>query len=427
MYYGVNVITHDLTLIKEAFAYRKLVIQNSQVRYNIFKSLQDLPINGNNFEKLIRTLENFWNQTDNETVFSMSGCLEALEVILNDPELEFVQAKPYPSMWFNTLMLGSKYYNNAASLMFRDTGIVGDNKKEHTDCLLQFQKTNESLFVIFEISQLTYAFVDNYYEINELSLSDLARPIRHVLDEFDVEEVINVLNDNGEEKCNWIYELSTPPAEPKKLELAMDSLYQAKLLQIQCSQWMSDMSNYVLKATVYHELFIEPLIMYVDQYQNKVIRMENFSNAWKPDFVAEVSRDYSTMLTDLKLVQIEYDRTCRQLPTKLNSVFSYMWDYPIPALNYSTLFATQLWTELIAKSNASIMSELRQHIESKPEWPPDLSTLIDQLYLPFLDYPQEMETTNTEAFLQFTNAVQDTKIPLAEFEMGTQIDEKFFL
>ena len=297
---------------------------------------------------------------------------------------------------------------------------------EHISCLTEIEMMSDFLSEINELYLLTKSLM----KADKNSASDLsaaAAPLRSALDSIDSESLLEFIMYEGDFRCSWMFRKGINTAEITKLETYGRNAHQSTALQFQCTQWVSDMATLITDAYNYHVNYIDPLITTAQKYLNKTITMKQFSNAWEPVFVNDIEYGYSLALTNLQQLQIEYDRTCRALPDMLTHTLDYLFDYAFPILNYSILYSTELWSELVAKSSAPSIVTKREEIQSEAKWPPNLGEIIKELYEPFFDYPDSFKSRIIAGFTDFANTITYTKLLLVSFEQRTNPDNNFFL
>jgi hypothetical protein len=427
MYYGGDVMISSLGTISEALTKRIDAISNSVFYYNYFETMVGSE-SVETFRVLFDILEMCWNATDTDSVvgFDPNECLVGINQLETDQNLAYFLAEDITVYWTGSFQQYLLPYEHAISLVYDDTGIDVNVIPEYVSCSLEIQRMNATLTAINELTTLTQTLMAA--DKNSTSvLYAAASPLRNALDRINTTNLLQLISNINLDQCSWMFDKGMNSDEIAKLETSQSTLQQTKFLQVQCSQWVSNMAKFILDAHEYHVNVIEPLIENVQRYQDNEITMELFSNGWEPVLVEDLRFGYSAVLNNLQLLQIEYDRTCRVLPILLQTTFDYLFDYPLPILNYKILYNLQLWTELVAKSSAPTITRTKERIENDTTWPPDLGGIFQELYEPFFDYPQSLKSITVDGFMAFTRSVRDTQAILADFVQKTNPDDDFFV
>jgi hypothetical protein len=216
-----------------------------------------------------------------------------------------------------------------------------------------------------------------------------------------------------EEKERWV-------STTKLLSDAQTTLVQANHAYIRMSQSLE-----TLLEQYTHKLRV--LAKQVVLYQRGEITMLNLVKHWKPITTQGHVYEFSYAMSEFVQAQNVFSYLSNDVLDNLLNGFRLFWSLELPIYNYTTLFRSRLWMELIEPCNNSYIVIQKELLLNRTTWPPDLDGIFGQLLLLVKQYSKDQRIKITQTYDEWTSTMYALQTHMDVFRHDIVVDEQFLL
>ena len=413
IYYGPDILSVDVHTMEKHIKYRKADLSLCLAYPNRF--IQDQQ----NFHESILSIHTWlvlyepcWQNTS-------SDCSMVLDTIREQQWLSISQTITTVQHSFMDRTITS--YSERVDSIFYDTGINPEiTIPEHLLCLKYIENVNRSLLhiLLYVEEALNFQSIPDSGDTDEFTNSWM------YLRQTDIGKELEALEADIS-PCYWLNNIRNNPLDNDYWDLAKASFQQSKNRHIECKQICFEMSRLINVAAEVYFRDIKPIVLYVYEYQNDAMNFSQLIQHWNKRTVYKASQLFGTLAGEFNQQAISY-RSCGTITHQLKLGFHSMWNGSIPMLNYSALFATNIWTELIMKSSSIDIQTERNSLLTRTTWPPEMDNFIDFLYQPFTEYPEKMREDLMHILAGIEKYIVEMSTIVESFIESTRTDNTFF-
>jgi hypothetical protein len=323
-------------------------------------------------------------------------------------------------------------YLLATDKLFSDTGIDISSQLDHLDCLNELSTFNG---IIAEYQLFHDSVADLPPMVNIADVMTEVTNISVIIDTATFMDKMNSVYDNMLGTCSWIYTSSATGVWNSYGNRVETDKYRNVLFRLaKTDQYLTNIVEmYGLLNTTMFNAFTKynntlyVLDDYARQYQNKTITMSQMANYWDS---IKIEAKLEALTSDVDA----FTYTENEIHTQFNNARDVLieanevlWDFKLPLYNYSTLFQSKIWTDMILVSNNSVIVTERQKIVNREYWPPYLGVIITQLFDEYSSYIRNIDVEAERLSPIYQSDILQMKLILTTFKEVTAISDDLLL
>ena len=465
-------------MIEEYSEWRQLLVhRHRDLIYMIrspFSGLHYMQWGYEDFGQFLNTFDYFWQDSELNPYLEAYTLIEAIQqclnnnismdVVVGNPDIEYYEVLQYNSSVITnetfciyylqykigTFKRNSEYvlqnlqnldehfdkslllYESGLNDLLNDTGVYPQDFAEYWECLAEINNTEGSFLLFKDLYEDATLIGD------QSTVEDLLAYAEYLTEEYENDLVVQAYEASksayqNDHVCNFPRRYSGEITQGSDEYLMKEAAL--SLMETAIKHHDNAVKKYALILEEMDEILLTQdqqivptvgiLKSYLAGHITKRELAKNFTGLEAVDLYSILN--YDDMIS-------QFSKTANQLRSTVENAISYykdayktLWDLKIPVYNYTLLWESPLWSELLEPSpNTSLQAIISNITEQRP-WPINFHDMFDILFEPFLSYPSEQDTAIDNTNQKFFDVMMSYYDHLETFQGELVIDNAFYL